>query len=299
MSAVLTAHLDAARRALGRLRADAFGTVLSVVVIAGAIALPLFLAAVVDSARAAAKRLAADPVANVYLKPGADDVAARTLEKALKGRPGIRAVRVILRDDALAEMRRIGYLKDLLDGLEGNPLPHALALQLENREATELAALKTFLLSQPAVEEVAVDFEWADRIRRASGFLEKLAWLLALVLGVAVLFVIGNTTRLQILTQRDEIAVCRLIGASHAYVRRPLLYQGAIQGVLAGLLAAAVASAAFGWLSAQIRDLTASYGGFDLTPMTPEMLGIAVALAGVLGWLGAGVATGRHLHQLE
>jgi cell division transport system permease protein len=299
MSAWLRAHADAARRAMRRLARDPWGTVMSVVVIASAVALPLFLLTLVESAANAASRMAADPVANVYFKAGADEAAARALEKTLRSRPGIKSVRFIAKDQALADMRRVGHLADLMASLETNPLPHTLTLQLENRDAQEMAALKTFLAAQPAVEDVAMDFEWADKIRRASALLERLALGVSLLLGVAILFVIGNTTRLQILSQRDEIEVCRLIGASRGYVRRPLLYQGALQGALAGLVAGLATFGASRWMAGEVRQLTASYGGWEMTTLSIEALAAAVVLTAILGWLGAWVSSSRHLLTVD
>lgn len=299
MKAWLRAHSEAAKRAFRRLARDAWGTALSIVVIACAVALPLFLVMLVDGAQVASRRLAADPVANVYLKPGADEVAARALEKTLRARPGIKSVRFIARDQALAEMRKIHHLADLLDGLESNPLPHALTLQLESRETEQMVALKAFLKAQSAVEDVAMEFEWADKIRKASLLLERMALGLSLVLGVAVLFVIGNTTRLQILSQRDEIDVCRLIGASKGYVRRPLLYQGAVQGALAGALAGAMTFLAARWLATEVRELTASYGGWEMAPFNIDWLLWAVAIVALLGWVGAWVSSTQHLRQFD
>jgi cell division transport system permease protein len=272
---------------------------MSVVVIASAVALPLFLLTLVESAANAASRMAADPVANVYFKAGADEAAARALEKTLRSRPGIKSVRFIAKDQALADMRRVGHLADLMASLETNPLPHTLTLQLENRDAQEMAALKTLLAAQPAVEDVAMDFEWADKIRRASALLERLALGVSLLLGVAILFVIGNTTRLQILSQRDEIEVCRLIGASRGYVRRPLLYQGALQGALAGLVAGLATFGASRWMAGEVRQLTASYGGWEMTTLSVEALAAAVVLTAILGWLGAWVSSGRHLLTVD
>lgn len=295
MNAWLRAHADAARRAAKRLRSDLFGATLSILVIACAVALPLFLMTLVESAKSASRRLDADPVANVYFKTNADESAARTLEKVLRTRAGIKSVRFIPRDLALTEMRGIHHLADLLNGLESNPLPHALALRLESREAPELAALKDFLKAQPSVDDVAMEFEWADRIRRASLLLERMALGLSLILSLAVVFVIGNTTRLQILSQRDEIEVCRLIGATNGYVRRPLLYQGAVQGALSGLLAGAVTFWITRWIAHEVRQLTASYGGWDMASMSSDWVVTTMFATAILGWLGAWFSSTTYL----
>jgi cell division transport system permease protein len=295
MMAWLRAHAQAAWRAWRRLRGEPVGTLLSVTVIACAIVLPLFLHVLVSNASAAAKRLATGPVANVYFKLDADEASVRAAEKALRSAPGVESVRFISRDQALNEMKRRAGMAEVLAHLESNPLPHSLALELGNREPAQLAALKARIASLAGVDDVAMDFEWAAKLHRAAQFADKLTWLLALALGLAVVFVLGNTIRLQILTQRDEIAVCRLLGATRNYIRRPFLYLGALQGALSGALGVAVTMLGVDWAAQEIRVLTESYGGFEISGIGPGMAACAVLVATALGWMGGYVSVSRHL----
>ena len=64
----------------------------------------------------------------------------------------------------------------------------------------------------------------------------------AAFLALAVVFIVGHLIRLQVLTQREEIEVSQLIGATAADVRRPFLYHGVVPGP-AGRRCAAVALA--------------------------------------------------------
>ena len=63
--------------------------------------------------------------------------------------------------------------------------------------------------------------------------------LLGALLGVGLVAVTFNTIRLQILTQRAEIEVAKLIGATDAFIRRPFYYLGLLQGLAGGLVAVA------------------------------------------------------------
>ena len=56
------------------------------------------------------------------------------------------------------------------------------------------------------------------------------ARLLAVVLGLAVLLVVGNTIRLEIQNRCSEVQVMDLVGATPAFIRRPFLYSGAWHG---------------------------------------------------------------------
>jgi len=124
--------------------------------------------------------------------------------------------------------------------------------------------------------------------------------LLAVLLGAAAVRVIGNTVRLDLRSRGDEIAVQRLIGASAAFVRRPYLYEGAWYGLAAGVVAIGLVLLLEAVLALPVRDLVASYAGrLHLGGLSWVTLGIALAIAIALGWLGALIASGRHLARLR
>ena len=88
--------------------------------------------------------------------------------------------------------------------------------------------------------QTQVDSAWIRRLDALLGVGKTALLLLGSVLAVALIAVTFNTIRLQILTQRDEIEVSRLVGATDAYVRRPFLYLGGVLGALGGIAALAI-----------------------------------------------------------
>ena len=298
MKAWITAHGYASERAAKRLLANPVSSLLSVLVIGISIALPLALYMLFTNVTAAASRVGADPNVNVYLALNASEAEAHTLEKRARQSKHVRGARVVTRDTALAEMKRTGNLAELLASLDTNPLPHALSIQPASSDPAVLAALRAELTALPKVEHVVMDFEWAQKLKRFASFAERLTMLLGAILGLAVVFVSGNTIRLQILTQRDEIEVSRLIGATRRFVRRPFLYFGIFQGFLAGIFAVAIVTGFFTWAGAEVRALTISYGSeFALQLPTLEQ-GIGVVLgSAALGWLGAFTSVWRYLRR--
>jgi cell division transport system permease protein len=125
-------------------------------------------------------------------------------------------------------------------------------------------------------------------------------WLLTALLGFGLVAVTFNTIRLQILTQRAEIEVSKLIGATDAFIRRPFYYMGLLQGLAGGVVALGIVAAALALLNREVRRLAESYGsGFRF-----ELLGAGDALgvvlfAGLLGLLGAQLSVARHLRAME
>jgi len=190
-------------------------------------------------------------------------------------------------------MKAIQGLAPVIAALGRNPLPDAFVVTAKEDLATELAKL-------PGVAHVQADAVWARRLAAASAILEAALWLLAGLLGAALVAVTFNTIRLQILTQRDEIEVSKLIGATDAFIRRPFYYLGLLQGVVGGIVALVLVAAALALLNREVAVLADSYGSnFRLGFLSLLEAAAAVLLAGGLGWLGAQLSVSRHLRHIE
>lgn len=299
MNAWLTTHAHACERAIKRLISQPMVTFLSVFVIAIAITLPLGLYVMFANVSAAASRVNTEPNVNVYLALGASEQETREVEKRLKAMNNVARVTFISRDAALAEMKRAANLADLVASLETNPLPHAFSVRPSVSEAATLESMRARIALLPKVENITMDFEWAQKLRRFGTFAERLVLLLGLLLATAVVFVTGNTIRLQILTQKDEIEVSQLIGATRQFIRRPFLYFGALQGLLAGLVAVIAVHAFVWWAGAEVQALTMSYGtSFSLSAPTLKLSLAVITLSALLGWFGAFLSVWLYLWRV-
>lgn len=296
ISSWFSAHIQAAEHALKRLAATPVATMLSVLVIGVAIMLPLGLYSVFSNITAAASRLNTEPNINVYLQVAASDKDAKETEKLLEAMPNAADVRFISREVALSEMKRVASMVDLLTGLESNPLPHAFLIKPRSAEPVTLEAMRKEISALPKIDVVVMDFEWAKKLQRFATFAERIVALLGLVLGLAVMFVTGNTIRLQILTQKDEIEVSSLIGATRHFIRRPFLYYGACQGFLAGVVAILAMTGFIWWASAEVHALTISYGAdFSIQYFSLKQALAVVGVGAALGWLGGFLSVSLYL----
>jgi cell division transport system permease protein len=287
MTVWLRHHRQALSSALGRL------SILNALVIGIALALPAGGYALLESLRPAGARLALEPRISLFLEPQAPRADAEALGRRLRADPRISAVRFVPREEALKEMSAVQGLSEVIAALGRNPLPDAFVVTSTADIAGELARL-------PGVAHVQADAVWARRLAAAARFVQLALTLLAALLGAGLVAVTFNTIRLQILTQRDEIEVSKLIGATDAFIRRPFYYLGLLQGLVGGALALALVAGALALLNREVRVLAESYGSafrFSFLPV-PEALAV-VLFAGFLGWLGAQMSVSRHLRAIE
>jgi cell division transport system permease protein len=219
---------------------------------------------------------------------------ANALAAELRSRHDVASITVRSPAEGLAEFRKMSDLAPALDVVEGNPLPPVLLIE----PADDGGALATSLKALPEVEIVQHDAVWRERLSAWLAFGERIAWILAGLLGAGALLVVGNTVRLDIQNRSDEIGVLQFLGATDGFVRRPFLYLGAIYGLAAGVMALVLLALAEMALQPALARLITSYGG-DFRLEGPGPAGIGALLAGplLLGWLGAWLATGHHLRS--
>ena len=123
--------------------------------------------------------------------------------------------------------------------------------------------------------------------------------LVGVLLGLAVLLVIGNTIRLEIENRRAEIVIVKLVGGTDAFVRRPFLYSGLWYGLGGGLLAYALVSLSLWLLAGPVQRLAGLYQSqFNLGQ--EAILPVLVLGGGaLLGLLGSWLSVSRHLAAIE
>jgi cell division transport system permease protein len=291
MNAWLRQHRQAFAAALRRLG------LLNTLVIGVALALPAGGYALIDSLRGVASRLAPEPQISVFLPGEAKRAEAEALGRTLRAEPRIGAVRFVPREEALKEMRSIEGVGELVAAIGRNPLPDAFVVTSRSSAVDALAA---DLARLPGVSRVQADAVWARRLGALAATLKLGLLIVAVLLGGGLVAVTFNTIRLQILTERDEIEVSKLIGATDAFIRRPFYYAGLLQGLAGGLVALGIVAAALFLLDGQVRSLAQSYGSdFRFRFLDARDAAAVVGFAGLLGWIGAQLSVTRHLREIE
>ncbi len=299
-------HGFACRAALARISAAPGSFIFNVLVIALALILPLAGLTLLDNVRPVSQDIAVEPEISVFLStdvPGGriqaigDEIRGLTQREHLKAK-----VEFVSRDKALESLKQRAGLGDVVETLGNNPLPDAYVLKLASAEdaagASRIEKLAAEIGKLSGVEIVQMDSAWVKRLAALMTLATTVLWLLAATLSGVVLAVVFNTIRLQVLTQSEEIAVSRLLGATDAFVSRPFYYTGAILGLAAGALALAGVMLALLLLNTSVTQLAALYGSpFRLVPLPADTAAILLAGSAALGVLGAALSVRRSLRQ--
>jgi len=293
-------HRDNLLGAVKRLAGQPFASVLTILVIATALALPAGLRVAVNNADAVSDSWQSAADFTVYLKMDVSEDAAKRAARGIEERDDVAGVTLIDRDAALAEFRSESGFGEALDALDGNPLPHTLVVHPASGIATDVEALAQAVMQLPETELVQVDTAWVSRLRAMLALATRLVDFATAVLGLAVAIVVGNTIRLEINNRSVEIEVTKLVGGTDAFIRRPFLYLGLCYGLAGALVALAVVGVGLLLLGPPVRAVAALYGSsFSLAGLSLAESGILLGGGAFLGWAGAGLAAARHLRAIE
>lgn len=301
MSALLAQHGKALAWSLRRLTAVPTNTLLSLLAIGIALALPaagqMLLGNALQFARNAGSS-GATPQLSLFMSLDTDRKSSDAIAARLKNHAGVRETRFVPRGDTLQRMQAVEGLAEVIAALPGNPFPDAFVVTPNDDRAATMERLRDEFRLWPKVEHVQLDSAWVRRLDAMLRLGRTGVVLLTALLGLGLVAITFTTIRLQILTQRAEIEVSRLLGATDGFIRRPFYYFGALQGLAGGAIAWLIVLGITTLLQGPVAELAALYNtSIALQPLAPIESVLLLALAGGLGWLGAALSLGQHLHH--
>ncbi len=275
-------------------------SLLTWLVIGIALALPGILFLILSSVSQIGAGWGANPSVSVYLQTELDEIAGKSLANELVASSHVENVRFVPREVALEDFQKRSGLRDVLSSLNRNPLPHVIEVTLVSSDPLVVSDLKSLWQRDNRIARVVGDLAWLERLHALLLFVERLVWFLALVLGLGVILIMGNTIRLAIEHRRQEVEVIKLFGATDSFVRRPFLYLGFWFGVGGALVAMILLQLSLVMLSGPVEILAQSYRE-DFALQSPGAYGLLLLLVAgaTLGTVGAALAVSRHLRSIE
>ena len=290
-------HTQVWRLVLSRIMRNKLSTIMIWSVIGIALSLPAILYVVIDNLNQLAGEVKNEPQISVFMKLDVTSAALQDFKKKLEQHPGMAKQQFVSRDAAWKEMQEA---QSVASQLEKNPLPDAFFIEPKDHSPDAISRLQHEIEGWPGVEHVLADADWAKRLYAVLQLGKKAVGILSGLLGFALIAIIGNTIRLQIATQREEIEVSKLIGATDGFIRRPFLYAGTLYGLGGSLLGLGFVNGILTIFNHSVADLAELYGSSFILVLPGWEISLGViACAIVLGWLGSYIAVNRSLANLN
>jgi cell division transport system permease protein len=306
MKSWLRQHRFALRDAFGRVRKTPGSFSFNVLVVAIALALPFAGLTILENVRPVSQQLAVEPEISIFMAMDASREQALALsagiQRIVQDNKSKAKLEFVPRENALGMLKGRTGLSDTLTTLGTNPLPDAYVLKLATfdnaTDATRVDMIAAKLKALPGVEYVQVDSAWVKRLAALVHVARLALLMLGITLGVVVVAVVFNTIRLQVMTQREEIEISRLVGATDAFIYRPFYYSGALLGLCAGGIALAAVALALHPLNAAIADFARLYASeFRIVTVGVPVGILLLSLSAALGLSGAVLSVRRHLSR--
>lgn len=297
----LARHTSTSLGALGRLSRQPFASLMIILVIGVTLALPAAINVIVKNMQSVSNSWSNALDFSMYLKKDLTVSDAEDLANLIRQRADIESVGLITADEALLEFKKQSGFGKALNQLSENPLPHALVIRPSSgNTGASLTLLQEEIRNLPETELVQVDTEWVQRFHAILDIVRQAISIGVVLLGIAIVVIIGNTIRLDIENRREEIEVTKLIGASNAFVRRPFLWTGFWYGLLGGAFALLLVQYGLYLLREPVSRLAGLYQGkIAVASLTITESSAIIGIAVFLGLFASWVTAARHMRRIE
>ena len=297
MPRYLREHRQAFQWCMADLRRNPVSSIMGFLMMGLALTLPLFFVLLLQNARIIAAQWHTTPHITLYADAATPDAMA-SITQQVRATAGVRSVESITPEAGLQQLQTALGIQLNANVLGNNPLPATFVVTptTRYRTAEALTALQNRLQKTPGIQTSQLDNLWVKRLDALLSLVQRISGLFIGFFAGSLVLIAVNTVRLGMADQRESLMLLSLMGASPAFIRRPLLYRGACYGAASAAVACWLMGLAMMWLRAPAQNLSASY------PLLLHWHGLGMASAGTmllacaaLGWIGAYVASVRYL----
>jgi len=184
---------------------------------------------------------------SVYFNTNAPEDQILNIQQSLQSLPQVQNVEYISRDQALDTFKQNHSqdptISQAINELGVNPLE--ASLNIKAKDPSQYATIADYLASPSLSQYIdSVSYtqnqEIIDRLARIVKDVELGGLIIALILTLIAGLVVFNTIRLAIYSNREEIGVMRVVGASNSLTRGPYVVEGMLCGAIATVVALAI-----------------------------------------------------------
>jgi cell division transport system permease protein len=295
-------HAHALFSSLGRLVRTPFTSTMTILVMAIAISLATGFHLLVINMQQLTGKMESTNQISLFLKSSVSEGTGNVLADKIRKNSQIEKVMLITKEQALDEFKTHSGFGDALQLLETNPLPIVIQVLPKNTldDMQSVENLMKDFAKLPQVDFAKMDMQWVKRLQSIMQIMERGVFLLAILLGLAVLLITGNTIRLELQNRRDEVLVAKLVGATHSFIQRPFLYTGLWLGFSSGFVAWTLVSLMMLILQSPIEKLSVLYdGAFNVLYLSFTDTVTLLIIASMLGMIGAWIVLRYQLKQIK
>lgn len=234
----------------------------------------------------------------IIVDENADDAKTAEIGGQIANTSGVKAHRLVTKEEGLQQMKETVGNSDYFDGLElNNPLRDTYFAVLN--DIGQSNAVEQEIAKIDGVAEVKSSANVVDSLLRITRIVNIVSiWIYVLLLIISI-SIITNTIRIAVYARRKEINIMKFIGATNWFIRWPFIVEGMAIGLIAALLSILIMSYAYGYITNGFLSMLGGFGIAFTLKSFGEVIGImslsSVVLGMLSGAIGSVISVRKHL----
>jgi cell division transport system permease protein len=175
---------------------------------------------------------------NVYIRENVSARDSAALVQYIITKPYVKDYEYVTKDLAKQKYLQDGN-KDWGALLDRNPLPASIDFRITKEYASidSLSKIKNDLLQNIAVSDVQYPQSLVTNLNNIINKISIILLSVIIIISILVIFLIDNTIRLAMFSNRFLIKTMQMVGATRWFISRPMDLRAFVNGLISGLLA--------------------------------------------------------------
>ncbi len=231
---------------------------------------------------------------SVILKDQVKEVDIVKFQKSLDAANYVKATEYIDKERAAKELTAdLG--EDFVDFLGYNPLLASIEVRLNAEYANpdSLNWIETELLKNPRIKEVFYQKDLVSLVNENIKNISMVIVVFSLLLLIIAIALINNSIRLALYSKRFIIKTMQLVGATPAFIRRPFIWRGILNGIYGAMVSITLLIALLFYLQQKLPELFA----IQDVEMVASLFGMVLLLGIIITWISTSLAVRKYLRM--
>ena len=176
-----------------------------------------------------------------YLRGDLNPKDSSALMEYISAKPYVKSIRYVTKEEGKQIYMEEGN-EDWGRVLNENPLPNAIFFNIKRQyvQVDSLSNIENDLKQQTYISDVGYPKALVTQMNKNLRVVSVVLMVVAVIIALVVIFLIDNTIRLAMFSNRFLIKTMQMVGATRWFIAKPMNQRAVINGAISGIIASAV-----------------------------------------------------------
>ena len=225
---------------------------------------------------------------SIFLRTDVTDAQRTAINAAIDGSPLVASKVYETRAQAFEKFKELWKdSPDFIKSVGPDSLPESYRVKLKDPEQYKNFAGQ--IQGLQGIQDIVDQRQLLDKVFKIFNSIQLMALVVAAFMALAALLLVGNTIQVAAYSQRREVAVMKLVGASNWFIQAPFVLEAVVAGLIGSLLGFAALFAGKvvlldGRLAALTKILTPIPNG-NVWLMLPLLAAVGAGVSAITAWI--------------